>query len=42
MDGTMNSEDFSPLSSGTESGAQSPITPENKRSPRGIKKIWGK
>ncbi|XP_066494722.1 liprin-beta-2 isoform X3 [Tiliqua scincoides] len=42
MDGTMTSEDFSPLSSGTESGAQSPISPENKRSPRGIKKIWGK
>nr|XP_034974361.1 liprin-beta-2 isoform X3 [Zootoca vivipara] len=42
MDGTMNSGDLSPLSSGTESGAQSPLSPENKRSPRGIKKIWGK
>nr|XP_060622659.1 liprin-beta-2 isoform X4 [Anolis sagrei ordinatus] len=42
MDGTMTSEDLSPLSSGTESGAQSPLTPENKRSPKGIKKIWGK
>ncbi|KAJ6665152.1 hypothetical protein lerEdw1_005383 [Lerista edwardsae] len=42
MDGTMPSEDLSPLSSGTESGAQSPLSPENKRSPRGIKKIWGK
>ncbi|CAI5763448.1 liprin-beta-2 isoform X1 [Podarcis lilfordi] len=42
MDGTMNSDDLSPLSSGTESGAQSPLSPENKRSPRGIKKIWGK
>uniref|UniRef100_A0A803TAD4 PPFIA binding protein 2 n=1 Tax=Anolis carolinensis TaxID=28377 RepID=A0A803TAD4_ANOCA len=42
MDGTMTSEDLSPLSSGTESGAQSPLTPENKRSSKGIKKIWGK
>ncbi|XP_067318780.1 liprin-beta-2 isoform X6 [Anolis sagrei] len=42
MDGTMTSEDLSPLSSGTESGAQSPLTPENKRTPKGIKKIWGK
>ncbi|XP_053246643.1 liprin-beta-2 isoform X4 [Podarcis raffonei] len=42
MDGTMNSNDLSPLSSGAESGAQSPLSPENKRSPRGIKKIWGK
>ncbi|KAH0620867.1 hypothetical protein JD844_021724 [Phrynosoma platyrhinos] len=42
MDGTMTSEDLSPLSSGTESGAQSPLSPESKRSPKGIKKIWGK
>ncbi|XP_042310707.1 liprin-beta-2 [Sceloporus undulatus] len=42
MDGTVTSEDLSPLSSGTESGAQSPLSPESKRSPKGIKKIWGK
>ncbi|XP_015267201.1 PREDICTED: liprin-beta-2 [Gekko japonicus] len=42
MDGTMTSDDLSPLSSGTESGAQSPLSPENKKSPKGIKKIWGK
>ncbi|XP_078240111.1 liprin-beta-2 isoform X9 [Pogona vitticeps] len=42
MDGTVTSEDLSPLSSGTDSGAQSPLSPESKRSPRGIKKIWGK
>ncbi|XP_048339966.1 liprin-beta-2 isoform X3 [Sphaerodactylus townsendi] len=42
MDGTMNSDDLSPLSSGTESGAQSPLSPENRKSPKGIKKIWGK
>ncbi|XP_077177989.1 liprin-beta-2 isoform X8 [Paroedura picta] len=42
MDGTVTSDDLSPLSSGTESGAQSPLSPENKKSPKGIKKIWGK
>nr|XP_056708111.1 liprin-beta-2 [Euleptes europaea] len=42
MDGTLASDDLSPLSSGTESGAQSPLSPENKKSPKGIKKIWGK
>lgn len=42
MDGTMTSDDLSPLSSGTESGTQSPLSPENKKSPKGIKKIWGK
>ncbi|XP_053112158.1 liprin-beta-2 isoform X9 [Hemicordylus capensis] len=42
MDGTMTSDDLSPFSSGTESGAQSPLSPESKRSPKGIKKIWGK
>ncbi|XP_070618729.1 liprin-beta-2 isoform X9 [Erythrolamprus reginae] len=36
------SEELSPLSSGTDSGAQSPLSPDNKRSPKGIKKIWGK
>uniref|UniRef100_A0A8D0B9H0 PPFIA binding protein 2 n=1 Tax=Salvator merianae TaxID=96440 RepID=A0A8D0B9H0_SALMN len=42
MDGTVTSDDLSPLSSGTESGAQSPLSPENRKSPKGIKKIWGK
>ncbi|XP_044281519.1 liprin-beta-2 isoform X10 [Varanus komodoensis] len=42
MDSAVPSEDLSPLSSGTESGAQSPLSPESKRSPKGIKKIWGK
>ncbi|XP_034273030.1 liprin-beta-2 isoform X2 [Pantherophis guttatus] len=41
MDST-TSEELSPLSSGTDSGAQSPLSPDNKRSPKGIKKIWGK
>ncbi|KAM4617497.1 liprin-beta-2 isoform 2-T2 [Discoglossus pictus] len=30
------------LSSGTESGPQSPVSPESKKSPKGIKKFWGK
>ncbi|XP_075402245.1 liprin-beta-2 isoform X2 [Tenrec ecaudatus] len=34
--------DLSSTSSGTESTAQSPLTPEGKRSPKGIKKFWGK
>ncbi|KAF6105593.1 PPFIA binding protein 2 [Phyllostomus discolor] len=34
--------DFSSTSSGTESGPQSPLTPEGKRSPKGIRKFWGK
>ncbi|XP_025960226.1 liprin-beta-2 isoform X8 [Dromaius novaehollandiae] len=42
MDGTVVSEDLSPLSSGTDSGPQSPLSPENRKSPKGIKKIWGK
>ncbi|NWT59142.1 LIPB2 protein, partial [Erythrocercus mccallii] len=42
MDGTVGSDDLSPLSSGTDSGPQSPWSPENKKSPKGIKKIWGK
>ncbi|XP_063145568.1 liprin-beta-2 isoform X5 [Candoia aspera] len=41
MDST-TPEELSPLSSGTDSGAQSPLSPDNKRSPKGIKKIWGK
>ncbi|KAM9767604.1 liprin-beta-2 isoform 6-T9 [Dama dama] len=32
----------SSLSSGTESSPQSPLTSDGKRSPRGIKKFWGK
>ncbi|KAM3854524.1 liprin-beta-2 isoform 5-T5 [Vipera latastei] len=36
------SEELSPLSSGTNSSAQSPLSPDSKRSPKGIKKIWGK
>ncbi|XP_073203765.1 liprin-beta-2 isoform X2 [Lepidochelys kempii] len=42
MDGTITSDELSPLSSGTESGPQSPLSPENKKSPKGIRKIWGK
>ncbi|NXV09086.1 LIPB2 protein, partial [Cettia cetti] len=42
MDGTVVSDDLSPLSSGTDSGSLSPWSPENRKSPKGIKKIWGK
>ncbi|NXU86134.1 LIPB2 protein, partial [Xiphorhynchus elegans] len=42
MDGTVVSDDLSPLSSRTDSGPQSPWSPENRKSPKGIKKIWGK
>ncbi|OWK56506.1 Liprin-beta-2 [Lonchura striata] len=42
MDGTVVSDDLSPLSSGTDSSPQSPWSPENRKSPKGIKKIWGK
>ncbi|KAM6358814.1 liprin-beta-2 [Alca torda] len=42
VDGTVVSDDISPLSSGTDSGPQSPLSPENRKSPKGIKKIWGK
>uniref|UniRef100_A0A8D0GBY2 PPFIA binding protein 2 n=1 Tax=Sphenodon punctatus TaxID=8508 RepID=A0A8D0GBY2_SPHPU len=42
MDGMLTSDDLSPLSSGRESGPQSPLTPESKKSPKGIKKIWGR
>uniref|UniRef100_A0A4W6EI61 PPFIA binding protein 2 n=1 Tax=Lates calcarifer TaxID=8187 RepID=A0A4W6EI61_LATCA len=34
--------DQSPLSSGVDSGQQSPVSPENRKSHRGIKKLWGK
>ncbi|XP_075611341.1 liprin-beta-2 isoform X2 [Balearica regulorum gibbericeps] len=42
VDGTVVSDDLSHLSSGTDSGPQSPLSPENRKSPKGIKKIWGK
>ncbi|KFV15963.1 Liprin-beta-2, partial [Pterocles gutturalis] len=42
VDGTVVSDDLSALSSGTDSGPQSPLSPENRKSPKGIKKIWGK
>ncbi|NWW81013.1 LIPB2 protein, partial [Climacteris rufus] len=42
VDGSVVSDDLSPLSSGTDSGPQSPWSPENRKSPKGIKKIWGK
>ncbi|XP_035185059.1 liprin-beta-2 isoform X12 [Oxyura jamaicensis] len=42
MDGTVVSDDLSPPPSGTDSGPQSPLSPENRKSPKGIKKIWGK
>ncbi|XP_028370386.1 liprin-beta-2 isoform X2 [Phyllostomus discolor] len=41
-DDTTMANDFSSTSSGTESGPQSPVTPEGKRSPKGIRKFWGK
>uniref|UniRef100_A0A8C3NSU3 PPFIA binding protein 2 n=1 Tax=Cyanoderma ruficeps TaxID=181631 RepID=A0A8C3NSU3_9PASS len=41
-DGTVVSDDLSPLSSGTDSSPQSLWSPENRKSPKGIKKIWGK
>ncbi|CAL9697046.1 unnamed protein product [Knipowitschia caucasica] len=34
--------DQSPLSSGVDSGQQSPVSPENRKNPRGIRKLWGK
>nr|XP_046202992.1 liprin-beta-2b isoform X5 [Oncorhynchus gorbuscha] len=34
--------DLSPLSSGVDSGKQSPVSPENKKNQLGIKKLWGK
>ncbi|XP_048216887.1 liprin-beta-2 isoform X6 [Perognathus longimembris pacificus] len=34
--------DLSSTSSGTESSPQSPLMPDGKRSPKGIKKFWGK
>ncbi|XP_062317779.1 liprin-beta-2b isoform X11 [Osmerus eperlanus] len=34
--------DLSPLSSGMDSGQHSPVSPENRKSTRGIRKLWGK
>uniref|UniRef100_A0A8C3W2N5 PPFIA binding protein 2 n=1 Tax=Catagonus wagneri TaxID=51154 RepID=A0A8C3W2N5_9CETA len=34
--------DLSSSPSGPESGPQSPLTPDGKRSPKGIRKFWGK
>nr|XP_015193775.1 PREDICTED: liprin-beta-2 isoform X9 [Lepisosteus oculatus] len=34
--------DLSPLSSGVDSGEQSPVSPDSKKNPKGIKKFWGK
>ncbi|XP_068168089.1 liprin-beta-2b isoform X2 [Antennarius striatus] len=34
--------DQSPLSSGVDSGQRSPVSPENRKTQRGIKKLWGK
>ncbi|XP_021098851.1 liprin-beta-2 isoform X2 [Heterocephalus glaber] len=39
---TTMANDISSTSSGTESSPQSPLTPDGKRSPKGIKKFWGK
>ncbi|XP_039605780.1 liprin-beta-2b isoform X9 [Polypterus senegalus] len=41
-DSTPSPSDLSPRSSGVDSGPQSPGSPENKKSPKGIKKFWGK
>ncbi|XP_032022585.1 liprin-beta-2 isoform X1 [Hylobates moloch] len=41
-DDTAVVNDLSSASSGTESGPQSPLTPDGKRNPKGIKKFWGK
>nr|XP_012599631.1 liprin-beta-2 isoform X3 [Microcebus murinus] len=41
-DDTATANDLSSTSSGTESSPQSPLTPDGKRSPKGIKKFWGK
>ncbi|XP_076969975.1 liprin-beta-2 isoform X1 [Tamandua tetradactyla] len=41
-DDTAMANDLSSTSSGAESGPQSPLMPDGKRSPKGIKKFWGK
>ncbi|KAG7329589.1 hypothetical protein KOW79_007763 [Hemibagrus wyckioides] len=34
--------DVSPLSSGMDSGQQSPVSPDNRKNQKGIRKLWGK
>uniref|UniRef100_A0A8C2I9X5 PPFIA binding protein 2 n=1 Tax=Cyprinus carpio TaxID=7962 RepID=A0A8C2I9X5_CYPCA len=34
--------DLSPMSSGVESGQQSPVSPEDKKNQKSIQKLWGK
>ncbi|XP_072650305.1 liprin-beta-2 isoform X2 [Canis lupus baileyi] len=41
-DDTAVVNDLSSTSSGTDSSPQSPLTPDSKRSPKGIRKFWGK
>ncbi|CAK7315058.1 PPFIBP2 [Vulpes lagopus] len=41
-DDTAVVNDLSSTSSGTDSSPQSPLTPDGKRSPKGIRKFWGK
>ncbi|CAD7671619.1 unnamed protein product [Nyctereutes procyonoides] len=41
-DDTALVNDLSSTSSGTDSSPQSPLTPDGKRSPKGIRKFWGK
>ncbi|XP_058544093.1 liprin-beta-2 isoform X7 [Neofelis nebulosa] len=41
-DDTAVANDLSSTSSGTDSSPQSPLTPDGKRSPKGIRKFWGK
>ncbi|XP_077372418.1 liprin-beta-2b isoform X6 [Festucalex cinctus] len=41
LDECILSDQQSPLSSGMDSGQHSPISPENRKSQRGIKKLWG-
>ncbi|XP_040312916.1 liprin-beta-2 isoform X2 [Herpailurus yagouaroundi] len=41
-DDTALANDLSSTSSGTDSSPQSPLTPDGKRSPKGIRKFWGK
>uniref|UniRef100_A0A673UKD6 PPFIA binding protein 2 n=1 Tax=Suricata suricatta TaxID=37032 RepID=A0A673UKD6_SURSU len=41
-DDTAVTNDLSSTSSGTDSSPQSPLTPDGKRSPKGIRKFWGK
>ncbi|XP_069079647.1 liprin-beta-2 isoform X3 [Pleurodeles waltl] len=42
MGSSISSGELSPLSSGNGSGPQSPVFTEIRRSPKGIKKFWGK